>query len=140
MSASDLVERLHADLRDDLEETSEQPVRETAEAVVLGVVGLGWLLRSVTHVIGYLALTDAADPHPLATDWGVRASPVTAAHAGTRWRLGLASCGVGIVLCAGLAPGVGPLWDAGRLVGGVALANAGVLVGDPILVQVLPDG
>lgn len=139
MSVSDLVGGLVSEAREDMADARANPGREVAETLILGLVGLAWLVRSETHIIAWLVLTDDPDPHPVATDWGVAASAVTAATAAERHRLGLATCLVGLASIWTLAP-VLRLWQYGLVPGLVLLANAAVLVGDPVLVQVLPAG
>jgi hypothetical protein len=138
VSVSDLAARLREQLREDAADARANPGREMLETVILGLVGLGWLLRSVAHVYVFLLLTDDEDPHPLTTEWGLVNSAVRDADARQRWRMGVAACAAGVVLAAAMRYRI-DIWQAGPVIGGLVLANWLVLVVDPILVQVLPD-
>jgi hypothetical protein len=138
VSVSDLAARLREQVREDAADARANPGREAVETVLLGLVGLGWLLRSTAHIYAYLLLTDDDDPHPLSTDWGLVNSAVRDADARQRWRMGVAACAVGVVLAVAMRYAVN-LWRPGGLIGGLVLANWLVLVVDPITVQVLPD-
>lgn len=140
MSASEsLLARLRTQLRDDAADVASNPGREAVETAILGLCGLGWLCRSVIHWTVWLELWAGEDPHPLAVDYGVAATPVVDATARQRWLLGLLCCAVGVGAALYARTMVGPLWDAGAVVGLLTLTNWGVLVLDPLLVQVLPD-
>jgi hypothetical protein len=139
VSASDLADRLREQLREDAAAARANPGREVAETVILGVVGLGWLLRSVAHIYGYLIQTDDGDPHPLTTEWGVASSPVLAASPEQRWRMAVGTCGLAVLLAAAMQHRIN-IWQSGPVIGGLVLANWLVLVADPILVQLLPEG
>jgi hypothetical protein len=138
VSVSDLAARLREQLREDAADARANPGREMVETVILGLVGLGWLLRSTAHVYGFLLLTDDEDPHPLTTEWGVASSAVPAASADQRWRMAVGTCGLAVLLAAAMRYRIN-MWQAGPVIGGLVLANWLVLVVDPILVQVLPD-
>lgn len=133
---SELVARLRESLREDMDEAAANPGREAAETVILGLVGLGWLARTLVHLFAYLGAFAERDPHPLDVDYGLRASCVPA-DARERWWLGTASCLVAVVLGLGLSSSLA-LWSQGPAIGVMIVANWLVPVADPVLVQLLP--
>jgi hypothetical protein len=72
-------------------------------------------------------------------DWGPVAKPAVDATAAETWRLSLVVLVVGLGLIRFMSPAI-DVASAGPVPLALALLNVGVLVADPVLVQVLPEG
>lgn len=141
MSVSDLIDGLRREFREDMAEGTANPGREAAETVVLLVCGFGFLLRAVIHGTGWLAAyaPDAETGATITMDWGPVANPAVDATAGQAWRISLVVFVVGLALGWFIAPQI-DIARAGMVPLVVAYLNWGVLVADPLLVHVLPEG
>jgi hypothetical protein len=102
---------------------------------------VGFFLRAVIHGTAWLAAyaPDGETGATITMDWGPVANPAVDATAAEAWRISLVTLAIGI----GLVWYVSPVIDMARadpLPVALAVANVGVLVVDPLLVQVLPEG
>lgn len=141
MSVSDLVAGLREEFREDIAEAGANPGREALETVVLAVCGLGFLFRAVIHGTGWLAAyaPDGETGATIDMDWGPVANPAVDATAAQAWRISLAVLVIGLALGRFIAPQM-DIARAGLVPLAFAYLNWGVLVADPLLVQVLPEG
>jgi hypothetical protein len=129
------------ELREDLDDAAANPGREVVGTIVLVTCGVGFLLRGVIHGTGWLAwfAPESESGATVTMDWGPVANPAVDATAAETWRLSLVVLVVGLGLIRFMSPAI-DVASAGAVPLALAVLNVGVLVADPILVQVLPEG
>lgn len=127
MSTTEWLGELRQEFRDDLEETREHPVRETARLTIEGLLGLGLLYRLTLHVLVVAETTEHAQPFDVTYRYRrchVEGVSDAVAH---RARVVTGVVGLGLVWTGQTL--VAPMAPAYAVLLGV---NAAVLVGDPI--------